>query len=425
MKKFLALLLAVLMLGSVLVACGESGGNSGGSGSSGGGSDDGGDPFYGENDIKLTVWAPDKAIDLTKELCEEFKKQYSDKTIDITVQVQSESEAATQVLNDKDAAADVFGFASDQFNKLMTANALAPVFEPDDIKSRNSEKSISAATGADGKLYAFPETDDNGYFLVYDKSVIKDPSSIESILEDCRKAGMKFVMDAGNGYYSCIFMFTGGVTLEGVDEEGTQLFNDYNEDEVVDSLEAFANLFHDYSDVFLSSEVAKIPTGMAADPQIVAAGIDGTWDTVAIQEALGDNYGAAKLPTIKINGTDKPMISLHGYKLMGVNAVTKFPNAAQLLADFLTNEESQIKRAKDLGWGPSNENAKKDAAVTGSEAITAALEQSENSVAQVNMADTFWSPMATLGNTLWKDKDYSRDTIKKNFEKTIANIKDE
>ena len=422
MKKFLALLLAVLMLASVLVACGG-GSSSGGSG--GGGSDSGNeDPFYGEDNISLLVWAPDKAIDLTKELCEEFKKAYPNKTIDITVQVQSESEAATQVLNDKDAAADVFGFASDQFNKLMNANALAPVFEPDEIKSRNSEKSISAASGEDGKLYAFPETDDNGYFLVYDKSVITNPSSIESILDDCRKNNMKFVMDAGNGYYSCIFMFTGGLTLEGMKDD-TQQFNDYDEEAVVDTLEAFAKLFHDYSDVFLSSEVAKIPTGMAAEPQIVAAGIDGTWDTVAIQEALGDNYGAAKLPTINVNGEDKQMISLHGYKLMGVNAVSKFPNSAQLLADFLTNKESQIKRATDLGWGPSNNEAKNDAAVTGNEAITAALEQSENSVAQVNMADTFWSPMGTLGNTLWKDADYSRETIKKNFEKTIANIKDE
>ena len=182
---------------------------------------------------------------------------------------------------------------------------------------------------------------------------------------------------------------------------------------------------HDYSDVFLSSEVAKIPTGMAADPQIVAAGIDGTWDTNAIKEALGDNYGAAKLPTVKIKGEDKQMISLHGYKLIGVNAVSENPNAAQALADFLTNEESQIKRAEGLGWGPSNTKAKEDKSVTDSPSISAALAQSENSVAQVNMSDTFWSPMATLGNTLWKDKDYSRDTIKANFQKTIASIKDE
>lgn len=419
MKKFLALLLAVLMLASILVACGGGGDKK---------TSDGGDASIDiEDGAKLLVWAPDKAIDLTKELCEAFKKEHSDKNITIDVQVQSESEAATQVLNDKDAAADVFGFASDQFNKLMTANALAPVFDPEDIIDRNSEASVKAATGSDGALYAFPETDDNGYFLVYDKSIISDEqaASFEGILEACRKAGKKFVMDAGNGYYSCIFIFTGGLTLEGTDAEGTQQFNSYDEEAVVDSLEAFANLFHDYSDVFLSSEVAKIPTGMAADPQIVAAGIDGTWDTNAIKEALGDNYGAAKLPTVKIKGEDKQMISLHGYKLIGVNAVSEYPNAAQALADFLTNEESQIKRAEGLGWGPSNTKAKEDKSVTDSPSISAALAQSENSVAQVNMSDTFWSPMATLGNTLWKDKDYSRDTIKANFEKTIASIKDE
>ena len=419
MKKFLALLLAVLMLASILVACGGGGDKK---------TSDSGDASIDiEDGAKLLVWAPDKAIDLTKELCEAFKKEHSDKNITIDVQVQSESEAATQVLNDKDAAADVFGFASDQFNKLMTANALAPVFDPDDIIDRNSEASVKAATGSDGALYAFPETDDNGYFLVYDKSIISDEqaASFEGILEACRKAGKKFVMDAGNGYYSCIFIFTGGLTLEGTDAEGTQQFNSYDEEAVVDSLEAFANLFHDYSDVFLSSEVAKIPTGMAADPQIVAAGIDGTWDTNAIKEALGDNYGAAKLPTVKIKGEDKQMISLHGYKLIGVNAVSEYPNAAQALADFLTNEESQIKRAEGLGWGPSNTKAKEDKSVTDSPSISAALAQSENSVAQVNMSDTFWSPMATLGNTLWKDKDYSRDTIKANFQKTIASIKDE
>ena len=95
MKKFLALLLAVLMLGSILVACGGND-NKGGSSSSGGsgGSSDDGDPFHGEDNIKLLVWAADKAIDVTKELCDEFKAKYPDKKIDITVQVQGEGDAA-------------------------------------------------------------------------------------------------------------------------------------------------------------------------------------------------------------------------------------------------------------------------------------------------------------------------------------------
>ena len=421
MKKFLALLLAVLMIGSVLVACGESG-NNGGSGS--GGSGDSGDPFYGEDNISLRVWAPDLAIDFTKEVCNDFIAKYPNKKINIEVEVQSESNSATMVLNDKDAAADVFGFVSDQFNKLMNAQALYNVLDPEDIIARNSESSVKAATAADGKLYAFPETDDNGYFFVYDKRIIseEDAQSFEGVLEACRKAKKKFCMDAGNGFYSAIFIFTGGVTLEGLDDEGTQKFNDYNEDEVLDTLEAFAKLFHDYKDVFLSSEVAKIPTGIGNN---IAAGIDGTWDTDALQKKLGDNLGVAKLPTIKVKGEDKTSKSLHGYKYIGVNTSTKFPNAAQALADYLTSEEVQLKRAKELGWGPSNEKAKEDDAVKNSPTISAILAQSENSITQVNMADTFWSPMATLGNALWKNDDYSRDALKSVFEKTIANIKEE
>lgn len=431
MKKFLALILAVLMLGSILAACGgNSKGSSGGGSSSGsGGGDDDDDPFYGEDNISLRVWAPDKAIDFTKEVCDDFIAKYPDKSIKIDVQVQGEAEAATQVLNDKTAAADVFGFISDQFNKLMKAQALYYVFDPDDVIERNSEASVASATGDDGKLYAFPETDDNGYFFVYDKSVISDEEAktLEGVLAACRKAGRRFIMDAGNGYYSCVFPFTGGLTLEGLDDEGTQQFNDYEkiEDDIVDTLEAFANLFHEYKDVFLSAEVAKIPTGLSANPRIVAAGIDGTWDLAAIKKALGDDFGVAPLPTINVKGTDLPMKSLHGYKYIGVNTSTKFPNAAMLLADYLTSEEVQLKRAEVLGWGPSNENAKKDPIVADDPALHAIIEQAKNSVPQVNMADTFWTPMGTLGNALWKNDDYSRDALKKSFEKTIANIREE
>ena len=425
MKKFLALLLAVLMLGSILVACGGGGDSkdSGGGSSSGGDANE--DPFHGEDNIKLTVWAADKAIDVTKELCDEFKAKYPDKKIDITVTVQGEGDAAAQVLNDKDAAADVFSFACDQLTRLLNANALAPVFEQDEVKARNTEASIAAAT-MDGELYAFPETGDNGYYLVYDKSVVsdEDAKTLEGVLEACRKAGRKFVLDAGNGFFSCMFPFTGGVTLEGIKDE-VQQFNNYDEAKVVDTLEAFAKLFHDYSDIFLSSEATKISTGMAANPPIVAAGVDGSWNAAAVADALGDNFGAAKLPTINVNGTDEQIVSMHGYKLIGVNAVSKFPEASQLLADFLTDEAAQLKRAQVLSWGPSNTNAVKDPAVTGNVALSAIIEQSQYSVPQVNIADTFWSPMGTLGNTLWKDADYSKETIKKNFEKTIANIKDE
>ena len=419
MKKVIALLLAIMMLASVLAACGGEGS------STNSGSADDSDPFKGEDNITLKVWAADKAVDLTKQLCDDFTAQYPDKKISISVEVQGEDAAATQALNDIDAAADVFSFACDQLNRLYKAEALAPVFEKDDIIARNSKASVDAAT-MDGELYAFPETGDNGYYLVYDKSVVsdEDAKTLEGVFEACKKNNRKVVIDAGNGFFSCMFPFTGGMAINGLDKDGVQQFNDYDEAEVVATLKAFSDLFNKYKDIFMSAEATRISSGMAESPRTVGAGIDGSWNTTAVMDALGDDYGAAKLPTINVNGTDKQIISLHGYKLIGVNASSKFPYAAQALADFLTNKDSQIARTKAVGWGPSNNDAAADASVSDSIALTAIFDQSNHSIPSIGIADTFWTPMGNLGNYLWKNA-ADEAKIKEELKKTIGNIKDE
>ena len=231
MKKILALLLAVLMLASVLVACG--GGDNGGGASSGGSADNNGDPFYGEDNISLLVWAPDNAVSLTKHLCEDFIAQYPDKTISIDVQAQGEADAAAQMLNDLDKAADVFGFVCNNINKLQQGNALAPVVDDylEDVKSRNTEFAVSTGTlTVDGKetLLAYPETGENGYYLVYDKQYVsdEDAKSLEGILEACRKADKKCLINIDNGFYGCMTLYTGGMYNDGLTEDGTQIFND-------------------------------------------------------------------------------------------------------------------------------------------------------------------------------------------------------
>ena len=426
MKKLIALLLAVLMLASILVACNGGGGETPKTDDNQGGSDTSEDPFYGEDNIKLLVWAADKAVDLTKKLCDDFKAQYPDKTIDIEVQVQGEGDAAANVLNDADAAADVFSFACDQLNRLCRANALAPVFDIEDVTARNSEASVNAGT-IDGVLYAFPETGDNGYYLVYDKSVVSDEQAktLEGVFEACKAANKKVVIDAGNGFFSCMFPFTGGLTIEGLDENDVQQFNDYDEDAILDSLEAFAGLFHQYSDIFMSADATRIGSGMAEDPSTVAGGIDGSWNAATVSTVLGDNYGAAKLPTINIKGTDTQIISMNGYKLLGVNDYSDFPEASHVLANFLAGEACQMKRAEQLAWSPSNKNVAASDVVAANKGTVACLDQANYSLPQVNIADTFWSPTGTLGSFISKEGLKTRDEIKTEFEKTIANIKDE
>ena len=186
MKKILAILMAGVLTATAFAGCGGGGEssntNSGSSSKSGESSATGVNAstvdyaYFGDEDnVKLKVWAPDAAVNLVKQQIEEFKKTYSEKKFDITVIAQGESDAATQMLNDASAAADVFSLPSDQLNKLVDAGVIAPVAKgfTDFVTTSNSEDTVKAGTISD-TLYAYPKTNNNGYYMVYDNTVITD-----------------------------------------------------------------------------------------------------------------------------------------------------------------------------------------------------------------------------------------------------------
>ena len=447
MKKVLAILLAGMMTATAFAGCGGSGGDAStankdssaaGNGGSAATAENGkvdASMFGDETDIVLKVWAPDKGVSLAKEQIETFKKMYPDvKFKSIEVVAQGENDAATQLINDPDKAADVFSFPSDQLNKLDSAEALAPVSKAfvEDLTATNAESTIKAATlkNKDGEdtLYAFPETNDNGYYLVYDKSVVsdEDAQTFEGLLKACKDNNKEFIMDCGNGFYSCTFAFTAGVVIDGFEEDGeTQKFKDYDEDDAVETLMAFAKLMKDYKGTFTSLDPAQIASGFKNGN--LGAGVDGTWNSIADKEALGDNFGAAKLPTIKVGDTDKQLISMFGYKYIGVNSHSAFPRAAQILAYYLASEECQTQRAEQIGWGPSNINSQKSDFVSSDPVLVAVAAQSNNAVPQVNIGGTFWDAFATLGSEFYKDnwKPDDKAATKKLLEQTISVARDE
>lgn len=436
-KRFCAIALAALMSVSLFAGCTpDEQPGTGNSNASGGGDSSvatGEDPLGGEGangEISLKVWGPDKAQSLLKEQCARFAEEYKQYgTIKIEVVPQGESDAGTAVLTDASSAADVFGFACDQLDKLVTAGVLLPVSGADaeEVTAMNSEASIAAST-IDGTLYAYPETGDNSYCLVYDKACVSDEQAktLEGVLEACKAANKKFVMDAGNGFYSCMFMFTGGLTVDGFDEDGeTQKFSDYDEAKVVNTMKAFSTLFQKYKDNILLGEVTKVVDGFKSGT--AAAGIDGSWNFTSAKDALGENAGFAVLPTINVDGTDTQIVNMFGYKCLGVNGTTKYPNTAIELAKYLTNEQCQQERAEQLNWGPSNKKVAESDVVKNDAALTAILAQANNSVPQVSLSATFWTPMGTMGskitdfaNPLKTDDEY-KDLIKT----TIANVRDE
>lgn len=419
-KRILSLVLAAAMMAVVFVGCGKSEDKT--SSTSGAAK-----TVEVEKNAKLKLWGPAASLSILKEQAKAFEKKYADKNVKIEVVAQEESDAGTQVLNDSEAAADVFAFPSDQITKLTQAKALLPVYDNyvDDISKNHTAAAVDTVKGdLNGKevLYAFPETD-NGYYLVYDKSVIsdEDAKSWEGILAACKKNGRQFIMDAGNGYYSCMFPFTGGLKLDGLegDAQDTQKFNKYDEDEVAQTMSAFSELFHKYKDTFVSATVDKVSAGFSTAKRTCGAGIDGTWNAAVNKEALGKDFGVTVLPTINVNGKDKQTVAMIGYKYIGVKSVTKFPNASEELANYLVSAECQKTRLDKLGWTPTNKGVE----VEGNDAINTMLEEAKTFVVQANIIQAFWDPMANLGNKVYKaDEKSDVATMKTLLKDTLTNI---
>ncbi len=446
-KRFCAIALAAMMAVTAFAGCGgtpqptttttTTGGDTTASAATGGDTtattgDDTGDPLGGEGaagPISLKVWGPDAAQAILKEQCAKFSenmKAYGDITIEVVPQ--GEADSAVQVLTDSAAAADVFGFACDNLDKLVTAGALLEVTgaDKDYVTNINSEASVAAAT-KNGSVWAYPETGDNSYCLVYNKDYVSEEQAktLEGVFEACKAANKKFVMDAGNGYYSCLFMFTSGIKIDGFEEDGeTQKFSDYDEDKAVKTMLAFHKLFTENKDFFLNGEVTKVVDGFKSDT--VAAGFDGSWNFSNAKSTLGDKAGFATLPTINVDGEDVPIVNMFGYKLLGVNAATLYPNTAIELAKYLSGEECQMQRAEQLNWGPSNKVVSESDTIKNDQALSAILAQSASSVPQVGIAATFWTPVGTFGNKVVDaDNPIDEAACKEIIKTTIANIRDE
>ena len=105
MKKILSLVLALAMMLSLCSFASAEG-------------------FDGE----IKVWVAEATVDFTKAQIENFKAahpEYANMTV--VVEPVGEGDAATKMITDVEAGADIFGFAQDQLGRLVAAGALEVV----------------------------------------------------------------------------------------------------------------------------------------------------------------------------------------------------------------------------------------------------------------------------------------------------------
>lgn len=368
----------------------------------------------GDYDYEITVWVGEGTDTLTKQQIERFNESNEDGIkFKATVEIVSESKAAGNAISTPASCADIFCFAQDQLARVVHSNLLMPLNTNSNkaITENCDEASIEAAKIGD-TIRAFPLTKDNGYFMYYDKRVVKEEhiGSLEDILADIdvykdsdgkgRNFSMNLTEDGGSWYSASFFYATGCKSEWTTDANGN--FTDYEDtffsDEGVIALKGLQKVLK-FSKYISSAEVADL---RAATPSAVV--VSGIWDYKAAQQALGENLGVAPLPSFTVDGESYQLVSYLGSKLMGVKPQSDPYRAAYLqkLAIFLTSEECQKERFEAVGWGPSNINAAKEAS---SPALDVLLKQAKTTL-QGQYPTNWWAKLDTMvGNAKTSEGD--------------------
>lgn len=416
--KFLAMGLALTMS---LAACGNNDAGTDGSGANGGGGSSDNSSLAGTYDITVWVSESDGIAELTQTQIKRFCDANPGIVINATVEGVSESNSASNMITDVESGADLYCFAQDQLTRLVEAGALVKLGQQtsETVKSLNTEVGVKAAS-VGNELYCFPLTQDNGYFMYYDKSVIKAEhlGSLEDILADCEASGKYFSMEAEtSAWYVASFFFATGCKSDWTQDttgKFTSVDDNFNSAEGLIAMKGMEKLVK--SPWYMSSSDAS---DFAKGSAVVVCG---TWGSKAAKESLGDNYAVAELPSFTVDGQTYHMGSYSGCKLMGVKPQADAAKGAvlQQLALYLTNAECSLERYDVQGWGPANMEAREADKVKNDEALMAFDAQFPYSVAQGSIHGSWWD-IAKLLATNAKEANTDADLQKalEDYEATI------
>lgn len=405
-KKLLSLLLASTMALSVcggLAACGEK-------------KDDG---------LVIKVWCPDGAITAYEQMVKDYKTAHPDETKDwnVTFEAKGEGDAASAVRTDPATGPNIYFLASDQIDKNVAQGALQalPNNYVTEIQARDGAGAVDAAA-IDGKYYAFPNANSNGYFLIYDTQFFTadDVKSLDTMVTKATASGKKIIFDYGNGFYNPTFFFAMGV---GLGDTASNNEITLKTDKGYEAGKTFLKYFGTGANGAFTASTGNNSVAVGFEAGTVVAGVMGTWvnENNALYNMADstdgwsrERIGFTKLPKFTdTTGKEYQMGSFMGAKYCGVNPAKSEAavEASLALANFFNTKENQIKRYIATGDCPTNIEGAKDPRVTADPMLAALAEQNAaGGHMQLVTPDKFWEGLETFGNGVY------------NGETTAANI---
>ncbi len=386
-KKLLALFMASLFVVALLAGCGKKPGS---------GSNNSGDAGDGVEKITLKVWGPEEEMEITQQMCEAFDEAHPEYDCTFEIAVVGVDESAANLTTDPDLAADVCITPSGSLSQLVEAGLIYPItYDIDNIKTMYGEGALEACI-RNGELYGLPSTP-NTWFLYYNKNLFTEDEvkSLDTIMSKDLGEGIKnFSCAISNSWYIEAFFYAAGCTLYGEDgtdasdctwnsaagfEVGKYLIDLVNNEKYIEDLDGIGG------SLFNEGKLGVLCTG--------------TWSAPGIEEALGEDWAAAPLPTVTINGKESQMTNFADYKCFVVKSNTKHPLAAQQLAEWLNNEENQLLRYQVAGATPTCLSLLDNEELASDRATIALIAQTEYATPQpsISQINEYWNPVIAFG----------------------------
>ncbi|WOO35375.1 maltose ABC transporter substrate-binding protein [Anaerocolumna sp. AGMB13020] len=301
----------------------------------------GGGEIIPEEGAKLNFWTLSGYLEYGKAVAELFEEKYG-----VTVEVQENGlDSVNKMMLDGPSGngADIFMAAHDSFATAKDAGILAEFSETASavVKDKINETAVKTVT-SEGKIYGIPVSIET-YALLYNKALVtgEPASTFEQIREEAlayNNAGENkfwYLTVPTDGYPAFPFLSLYGFQLFGAD--GSEGDNPgFDTPEFLKGLETIASL---KEIIPIKADDLKMETMSLLEQNFkdgkTAYYPIGPWLIKSLKEENID-FGVTVLPTLD----GKPMRSFSAVQNAYVSAYTKYPNAAELFATFLTSDDA-------------------------------------------------------------------------------------
>jgi len=342
-------------------------------------------------------------------VAEEFTKKYG---IPVTVEEVSHIDAPGKLETDGPAGlgADVFHAPHDHVGNMSSAGLIYDNYFVDEYKANFLESAItgvSADVEGEYTTFGFPLAMET-VALFYNKDLLDEmgfepAETMEELIEQSKQFMEKnpesygFMIKPGDFYF--LHSFLGGY--------GGYVFGDkntnpedigLNNEGALKAAELMKKIHDEILPLSKEDLTDDVITSFFNEGKLLYY-LSGPWAVKGHLDA-GVNLGVKVIPTLDNGEVPTPF---SGVKAYYVNAYSKYPKAATLLAQFATSEEMLKKRYEMTGQIPPLKALVEDSTAIDNEYNKAFLEQMQYSVPMPNIPEmqNVWGSMETAFTAVW------------------------